>query len=399
MPASLHLLLAIYVLFRSKTKNIESDFSREDAFNLKLLSTTFALPLIGIFLGQLFRGEFTANYYDSPAHIFVGIFVMWALVIKSGERTVEYVSYTFPLVTILGLANVLINPNLHWGASRLSTQAIDPLMLGSLSLTFGVLSLLSIKLHLNHSRLLLIYKLIGFCTGVYLSILSGSRTGWLALPIITGLWIYYDHKKLSINAKVIAISFISIVLISSYFVSSNIQQRADETYQQVLAYEWNSKSHDDYNSVGARISFARIASVLFQQKPLSGWGDGNFESALNDPALRFSKLETKKLALGTGFHNDITANMVRSGIWGLTATVALFLIPALFFMCNLRSPHKNKRDVAFIALAFLIFQFVSSMSMEIFNLRYSASFFGLMLAIFCGQILFYSTHNTSKSTD
>ena len=138
-----------------------------------------------------------------------------------------------------------------------------------------------------------------------------------------------------------------------------------------------------------------MAVFLLAQKPLSGWGDGNFESVINDPALNFSTFETKKVALEAGFHNDITANMVRSGIWGLIATVALFLIPALFFIRSMRSKYKKQRDVAFLALAFLVCQFVSSLSMEIFNLRYSASFYGLMLAVFCGQILFYMPHSTT----
>jgi O-antigen ligase len=137
-----------------------------------------------------------------------------------------------------------------------------------------------------------------------------------------------------------------------------------------------------------------MAIFLLEKKPLTGWGDGNFESVINDPALNFAIIETKTVALKAGFHNDITANMVRSGIWGLIATMALLLIPALFFIRSLRSNNKNKRDLAFIALVFLICQFVSSLSMEIFTLKYSASFYGLMMAIFCGQILYYSNQDT-----
>jgi O-antigen ligase len=102
-------------------------------------------------------------------------------------------------------------------------------------------------------------------------------------------------------------------------------------------------------------------------------------------------------ALTAGFHNEITANMVRSGIWGLISSVALFLMPALFFIRNMRNKQAMQRDVAFMALAFLTCQFVSSLSMELLNLRYAASFYGLMIAIFCGQILFYSVNNTTDS--
>jgi O-antigen ligase len=312
--------------------------------------------------------------------------------LKTNSRIVEFMSYTFPTVTLLALANILTHPNLFWGASRLSTQALDPLEFGSLSLTFGILSLITIKLHKSNSKLLVLYKLIGFFTGIYLSLASGSRTGWMALPIIGFLWLYFERAKFTYPTRLIsALSFVAIIIFS-YLFSTTVQLRTDAAVSEITNYHWNSPNPD--TSVGARISFIRMAIFLLEKKPLTGWGDGNFESVINDPALNFAIIETKTVALKAGFHNDITANMVRSGIWGLIATMALLLIPALFFIRSLRSNNKNKRDLAFIALVFLICQFVSSLSMEIFTLKYSASFYGLMMAIFCGQILYYSNQDT-----
>jgi O-antigen ligase len=385
-------LLAIYVFYKNKNKHNKLTINNQASFHTKLLSVTLALPIFAIFLGQSFRGQYEWAYYDSPARILICIFILFA-VAKTGSQVVKWMACTFPIVTLLALANIVINPNLFWGVNRISTQALDPLMFGSLSLTFGLLNLISIKLHDDNSKWLIAFKLLGFCTGIYLSIASGSRTGWLALPIVGFLWIYYEQAKLNQMTKIIAVLGVITVVVSFYLLSATVNQRAETAAEEVINYQWNSSNND--NSVGARISFARMSVFLFKKHPLGGWGDGNFESVIDDPALNFSKLETKKIALESGFHNDITANMVRSGIWGLIATVALFLIPALFFIRNLRSKHKNQRDVAFLALAFLICQFISSLSMEIFNLRYSASFFGLMIAVFCGQIIFYNAQNNA----
>lgn len=382
-------LLAIYFFFKNKTNIGELAYNNKIVFDIKILSITFALPFIAIFLGQTFRGEYSWAYYDSPSRMLICIFVLWAM-LRTSPRVVEFMSYTFPIATLLALANIIIHPNLFWGASRLSTQALDPLMFGSLSLTFGLMSLISIKLHNINSKLLTIFKLIGFGSGIYLSIASGSRTGWLALPIVGFLWIYFDQDKFTLLSKLIAGMAVLIIIISSYFFSATVHQRAEIATKEIITYQWDNQNTD--TSVGARISFARMAVFLLEKKPLSGWGDGNFESVISDPALNFAVAATKAVALESGFHNDITANMVRSGIWGLISTVALFLIPALFFIRNLRNENKNLRNTAFLAITFLICQFVSSLSMEILNLRYSASFFGLMLAIFCGQILFYKSH-------
>jgi O-antigen ligase len=351
---------------------------------------------LAIFLAQSFRGQYSWAYYDSPAHILICVFVMLAMV-KAGPRVVELMSYTFPIANLLALANILINPNLFWGPARLSTQALDPLAFGSLSLTFGILSLISIKLHRNKSKLHVLYKLVGFCAGVYLSIASGSRTGWLALPIIGFLWIYFEHVKFTLPTKTIVATSLIAIVISSYFLSETVHQRTDMAAEEITNYHWDTPNSD--TSVGARISFARIAVFLLEKKPLSGWGDGNFTSVINDPELSFAATETKKMAVKTGLHNEISANMVRSGIWGLISSVALFLIPALYFLNNARSKPEHQRNVAFLGLAFLTCQFVSSLSMELLNLRYAASFYGLMLAIFCGQLLFYASQNNYNLSD
>jgi O-antigen ligase len=384
-------LLAIYVLYKNRAKPITVTHKKDVPFFTKLLCATLSLPIIAILLSQSFRAEYSWAYYDSPAHILIGIFILLAIA-KTGIEVVKWMSFSLPAALLLALANIIINPNLFWGSSRLSTQAVDPLAFGSLSLTFALLSLISIKLH-PQSKLLIAYKIIGVCAGIYLSIASGSRTGWLAIPIIGILWLYYDHKKWSLTTKAMVSVCIVTLITSSYFLSNNIHNRVDETTKNLSQYEWKPKDANATTSFGDRVSFARMAAYLMTQRPIDGWGDGNFESIIDSPKFYYANMETRKVALISGFHNDITANMVRSGIWGLIATVALFLVPAVFFLRNLRYPNKNERDVAFMALTFLVCQFASSLSMEIFNLRYSASFFGLMIAIFCGQLLFYMSQN------
>ena len=394
-------LLAIYVLYKNKNREINDGvgISRKSQADIKLLCITFSLPLLGTFLAQSFRGQYTWSYYDSPIHVLICVMILLAMLKnnnKSGSRVIELMSYALPIGTLLALFNVLTHPNLHWGANRLSTQAVDPLAFGSLSLTLGLLSLISIKLHSNDSKLLVLYKMLGFCVGIYLSIISGSRTGWLALPIVGIIWIYFEHINFTFMTKIIAAFLILGIAATSYFLSENVHQRIDTAVNESLIYQWNpSKNAPNMDtSVGARISFARMSVFLLEQKPLSGWGDGSFESVINDPALDFAVMSTKMTALTAGFHNEITANMVRSGIWGLISSVAIFLIPTLFFIRNMRSKLQQQRNVAFMALAFLSCQFVSSLSMELLNLRYAASFYGLMIAMFCGQILYYSVNNT-----
>lgn len=388
--------LSAYLLFVKKNQKNTLNLDYRTHKDIKLLSLTFSLPLLAIFIGQSFRGEYSAQYYDSPLHILICILVIWGI-LRTHNRVVEWMTYSFPLVVLLGLASILTNPNLYSGPNRITTYAVGPLEFGSLSLTFGILSLISIKLHSSKSKFLIIYKLVGFCVGIYLSIASGSRTGWLAIPIITCVWIYFEHKKYSLFIKTFTAFTVAVLLLTTYSISTNVHQRVNQAFQEFSSYQWNPTSAYTETSVGERVSFVRIAVFLFEKKPLSGWGDGRFQSVINDPALNFAGPETKKMALNAGFHNVITANMVRSGIWGLFAVVALFLIPAQFFLRNLRSANKEQSVVAFLGIAFLICQLTTGLTVEILHYRYSASFFGLMLAIFCGQILYFNVQNSTPS--
>lgn len=389
-------LLGVYVLYKYNRdrNNIALTIDHKINTDIKILCTTLSLPLLGTFLAQSFSGQYAWAYYDSPAHVLINALVLIAI-LRTHGRVIEFMSYTLPIANFLALINIVSHPNLHWGASRLSTQAVDPLAFGSLSLTLGLLSLISIKLHSEHSKWLTLYKLLGFAIGIYLSILSGSRTGWLALPIVALFWIYIQRKQYKFTTKLISAFAIIFIVISGYLFSPTVHQRVSMAADEVMSYKWDAPNAD--TSIGARISFARMAVFLLEKKPLSGWGDGSFESVMNDPALDFAVMSTKMTGLTAGFHNEITANMVRSGIWGLISSVAIFLVPALFFMRHLSSHLPKQRNVAFMALAFLSCQFVSSMSMELLNLRYAASFYGLMIAIFCGQILFYSAHDKINS--
>ncbi|WP_410500018.1 O-antigen ligase family protein [Chitinibacter sp. S2-10] len=382
-------LLALAVIHKNREQVIVSPPVSTDA---KWLCLALILPLCSVLLGQLFSGRFMASSFDSPMHIIICIGVMLAM-LSTHSRVVEWLSHALPLTLLIAWLTVLIMPGTVWGG-RVHTKSLDPLAFGSLALTFGLLSLISIKLHTNRSRMLLLYKLLGFALGVYLSIISGSRTGWLALPLVALIWLYGERLRFTWRYKLLSLLCVLGFMAGSYLFSATVQKRVDIGVKEVAQYQWNPiESPYGGGSVGYRISFIRIAYFLLEQQPLSGWGqDGDWKSVTNDPALAFADDGVKKMALFAGFHNEITAKMVESGIWGLISSVAMFLIPGLFFIRKMYSDSPRQRNVALMGMAFLLCQFVSSWSMELTNLRYAASFFGLMIAIFAGQILYYAHH-------
>lgn len=376
--------LALIILFFDVKQNKSfTVFSRHDLW-LWSFVITFSLPFAAIFLGQLFRQDFAWFYYDSPSRFLACLPILFVLVQKRLD-VLRPLVYSIPLALFIALIAVVLRYNMNLGQSRLSTYGVDLLTFGSLSLMFGLCCLLSIDLYQRDSWKARAYKFLGFIVGIVLSTLSGSRTGWLAVPLVLILWTNIKMK----GYRILALISVVCLCIAIYYLSNTLQHRLDAAIQELTAYNWNRTN--TFNSVGGRLSFLRMADFLFMQNPLGGFGDQGFAAFINHPQLNtFATQEAQEFALRCGFHNEIATNMVRSGIWGLLSSVALFLTPAIFFIGKLRSYSPQVKKIAFLALGYLICTFISGMTTEVFNLKFTASFHALMFTFFISALLMHS---------
>ena len=121
-------------------------------------------------------------------------------------------------------------------------------------------------------------------------------------------------------------------------------------------------------------------------RPLTGWGDEGMDQHINDEAISvFASKVTREGLLVAGFHNDYIVNAVRYGIGGLLATIAIFLIPFLFFARCLR--YKSVQSFAMVGIAYVLIQSVSSLSYHVLDFKFMASFYALMIGLLMGIIV------------
>jgi O-antigen ligase len=243
------------------------------------------------------------------------------------------------------------------------------------------MSLISINLYKNDQIVCKFVKLSAFILGSYLSLVSGSRTGWAAIPLVLLLWIYI---KLSGKHLLIALILV-LVFIKALFFIPIVQQRIDIAISEILSYQWQNLNPD--TSVGMRISFIRIGLFLFSQNLFSGWGDLGFKEMLKYPELfQFASVYAKETLSIAGFHNEIIANMVRSGIWGFISSTSIFLVPALFFIKGLYSTSIMIRHCALIAMSYLICVFITSITTEVFSSKLTVSFYAIIMVNLIGSL-------------
>ncbi len=372
-------LLALILTLKSK-ENLSNFWKSKWA---ALVFITFILPLLAILNSQLLNNSWEWRYYDSPSRFLFAIpLIMY--ICQSKIKLQSLLEFTLPLTLIVTFIALPFLPKLGWGAdpNRLATYFVDPLTFGRISLTFGLVSLAFINFK-NKSLISNLVLLIGFVLGLYLSVKSGSRTGWLAAPIVfIFLFVMHVPFKNKFASACIALLIGIAGAFTIYKTSSTVNQRVNLAIHEVSSYQLNQLNPD--NSVGTRISFYRMGLYFFSERPLSGWGDKGFKEKLDDPEISFfSSSLTREFAFNAGFHNEFITNMVRSGVLGLLSSLLLIATPLIIFWKLLTF----NRQLAIAGITYVTCELISGLSTEVFNLKFTAALYAFNISVFLGLAL------------
>lgn len=385
-------LISIYVL-STNNKELEastklSATTRKEVF---WLAATLAMPVVAIGLGQAFRHELILRDYDGPMRLALAIPILIAIVkIKLPVQILNFLlQYSIPATLFVTLSSILISPDEKWGANRLTTYFVDPLSFGSMCLVLALITLASVDLFGKDSLGLRVWKMCAILAGIYLSIRSGSRTGWLGLPAVLLLLFLFKvrpNTRFYLTKTIFFFIASAGLLAMSYSFVPVVHERVNLAFQDVMIYHWSGSNAD--TAVGMRISFLRMAWFYFLNSPLGGWGDQGFKLLVNAPEISdFASEYARNFAYNSGFHNEIATNMVRSGIWGLFSSIAVFAGPVIFFIKYLRAGLKKQKAFALIGICYVLPTFVSSLTTEVLNLKFTASFYAVFVAVIMGSIL------------
>ncbi|WP_254224829.1 O-antigen ligase family protein [Burkholderia multivorans] len=347
------------------------------------MAIVLLLPVASILISSAFRGKFAAPMFDSPSRFAAAIPIL-LLVVHYRFSVGRWLQYTIPLGLLMTFVQLHFFEGPHfWDGDRMATYFADPLTFGQYMMTLGLMSLASINLFGKDRPPLIAFKCVAAAFGFYLSIRSGSRTGWLAMPIVIAYLALPRHRQLRARNVALALGVVAVLLISSYEFSQTVRDRIDAAQQDYASYHFSGIAPD--TSAGLRITFLRIGTYLAATHPLGGLGDTGFESALKAPELAaFASPYARSFALHAGFHNELMTNAVRSGIWGILSTLALFIVPMVIFVRAIRSPDRDRVANGTMGLVFMICQIVSGMTTEVFNLKFTASFSAIFIAALCG---------------
>ena len=364
----------------------ESNIKSNANFWVWLMIITLASPVLAILISQSLRHDWVWKAYDAPMRFLVAI-PLFLCIYKRNIPVMKVWQWSFPLTGIISLALIPYSASGGWSghADRLTTSFVDPLTFGHITLTFGLLCLFIYNNKETESWVWKIFKLFGIAAGIYLSIKSGSRTGWIALPVILLIWgltrPWLKHPMVAIS---IALCLGLGTSLAAYNMSTIIHTRVNESIQDIQAYHWDQQNA--FTSVGARLSFARMGAYYFSLRPLSGWGEQGYKDHIHDPAItRFADPIAQEFTVMAGFHNEFTTNAVNFGIWGLLSTVLVFFVPLTIFIKAYR--RRINTQLVLIGITYVLCELASSMTTEVWSLKFTAALSAIIISVICGLTL------------
>lgn len=388
------LFISISCLFSLLTnKEIQSPSPKTKHWR-QLICGMLAAPLIAIALGQLFRLNFYSPNWDGPLRLVLCIPIFLIMVngslrTDSGKSISQIWIIWILSLTLIWTLFFRINWPTFWGSVDLTTYFVDPLTFGSFTLLFSLITLLGLSERWNKLSLAnKCFCMLGVLSGFYLSVKSGSRTGWFNLPVFLGIWAVFVLKpNLGARRTSLLVVFLITLLSVALVGNSYLMNKFILIWTELVDYKFNAPNED--TSVGLRLSFYRMGLAYILEKPFTGWGDLGWMTQMNQPDLIQFASDFARESPKHGFHNEIITNTVRSGIWGLIASVSLFVVVFVRAIKGLRLKSTGEhRLISLTLLVFISHLFIAGLTTEITNLVFLSSFIGLTLAVLLGDQIY-----------
>ncbi|WP_341312808.1 O-antigen ligase [Paraburkholderia sp. IMGN_8] len=350
-----------------------------------------ACPVVAVLISGAWHGTVVASTFDSPSRFFAAAPLVLVLR-RSLPRTLEWTDLSFALAALVSLGILLIVPR-DWGFGRLSSQFLNPIHFGDVALVLGVLSILSLNWWRKDRLFVRMIKVGGLFAGLAASLITGSRGGWVAIPVVAAMILYVRSRGKSRKWKVLLPLAIVAILAGAYAFSPTARNRVGDVSSDFVKY-----THGDKDTpLGIRLQLYEAAARIVESHPLLGLGSDGFRNSMQ--AFANSGMLTPAAAqLGRGeAHNQMFAYMTDYGIVGGLALLAIYVVPGVIFWRRLSAPVDAGRRAALMGLTFIVAFWIFGLTVETFDLKMTVSFYTTVIAILAAVATYADTKAGSEA--
>ncbi|MGO3743972.1 MAG: O-antigen ligase family protein [Alcaligenes aquatilis] len=232
---------------------------------------------------------------------------------------------------------------------------------------------------------------LGALAGLFASLASGSRGGWIALPLALAILIIgYTPKRYavrSITSCALVVLLAGVLLTQSSFVQERYKLAAQDITQ---FQEGNANT-----SIGARLAIWQANWELIKQRPIVAWSDIEHQEALEQ--LTQNRADAPIILGLANSHNNYIETWLHFGISGLFLLISLFSFCFYYFIKNIF--HKNPliKQSAINGSILIVFYSISNLTQNMMERNNTLLFFLLSLSVFWSFMNFNKKTHSSVS--
>lgn len=300
--------------------------------------------LVAAGVQQLVQGYWLPRQFD-PLSRFVLALPVFLMLRQLPSRHLRIIGWGCAAgALVVGVWAYVDQPPGGWtDTSRLANSYTNAIPFGDTALLLAFLSVFTLGWDRPSDWRVLLPRLAALVAGGYASYLSGTRGGWLAVPVFVVLlgfqYRWFAHRKRLVIASV-AIVVAAAALLSTERVRTRIAEAATEVTM--------LHSGEDYSSVGLRVQLWEASRLIFERHPLYGVGKGHLDEEL---AAMSKRGEAKPVIVNERAHSDFFSTLAEMGAIGVLCLLLFYYGITVYFWRHRRSNDPAIRAASYAGLA------------------------------------------------
>jgi O-antigen ligase len=228
-------------------------------------------------------------------------------------------------------------------ANRLNNSYTNAIPFGDTALLLGFLSVFTLGWDRPRDWRVVVPRVLALVAGGYASLLSGTRGGWLAVPVFVLLlgmqYQWFAHRKRFMVAT------LAIVIAAGGLLSTErVQNRLAQVPNDVAMMQRG----DDDTATGLRLQLWHASRLIFMHHPLYGIGKGHLDEELGAMARRG---EVKPEIVNERAHSDFFSALAEMGLIGVICLLLFYSGMTVYFWQHRYAGDPTIRAAAYSGLA------------------------------------------------
>ncbi|MCE2594015.1 O-antigen ligase family protein [Motilimonas cestriensis] len=304
---------------------------------VRLISLVFSSYFLVFVLAMLIHGE-SASYIDQTSRIIMALPVLLLLICYPPK--LKWLIISFMIGSIIAGVIALYQTQIQlmpraferWGPEGVTWwhKGYMPIQSGNMAMTFGIISLcFTLYFYKTKQTAWLLLGVLGTLLGMLASFLSGSRGGWILLPVAV-IYLVLANTKFSLKTLVSA-GVLLILLIGSAASNDAVREhlRLNEAINNISQYTNGDKN----TSIGIRFELWKSAAITIKQYPILGLSKAQ-RIEERKQQIEAGTLQLNPEAIVFHAHNEYLEALSLRGLFGLIVLIAMLVAPILIFMKN-----------------------------------------------------------------